>query len=365
MKHISSKAMVGRDYFLFLGIIFLLITNSVSAQGDKGETISNFISRYIPLAGWILGISFFIYLLSLWDKYSKDEEGKGFIAPEYEVPDNLTPIEVSAIVYEKVTYNSIFAELVYLATKEYIQIRQVDVPLEMFPKKIAYLAGGGLIGKDFSITLCKDPSTLQNLFDQKLLERIFDYGITENGVKVLYLSRVSNSFYFDAENIGIMAAEGLQEKGYYKYLGKLRKNTILGIIPSHLIFPCSTYVAYVVLYIIIIDESFRVFYFLLGIIIAIIFFAYISPAKTQKGVYAKESLLGLKKYLNIFEEDRIYFNNAPDKRPDRFEELLPFAMVLGVDTAWVREFEGIYENPSAPSKVDLITLSKFLLTQVN
>jgi uncharacterized membrane protein len=65
-------------------------------------------------------------------------------------------------------------------------------------------------------------------------------------------------------------------------------------------------------------------------------------AKSVKGVTAKEYLLGLKEYLQIAEKDRINFHNAPEKKPEIFEQLLPYAMVFGVVEIWAKEFEDIY-----------------------
>ncbi len=76
-------------------------------------------------------------------------------------------------------------------------------------------------------------------------------------------------------------------------------------------------------------------------------FSFVMPAYTQKGAEMKEYILGLKKYMTVAEKDRIEFHNAPDKNPEIFETLLPFAMVLGVEKLWAKQFEGIYrQNPS-------------------
>ncbi|KKT22394.1 MAG: hypothetical protein UW07_C0037G0011, partial [Candidatus Nomurabacteria bacterium GW2011_GWF2_43_8] len=54
---------------------------------------------------------------------------------------------------------------------------------------------------------------------------------------------------------------------------------------------------------------------------------------------------GLKDYLQIAEKDRLLFHNAPEKKPEVFEKLLPYAMALGVADIWAKEFEGIYMAP--------------------
>ena len=82
------------------------------------------------------------------------------------------------------------------------------------------------------------------------------------------------------------------------------------------------------------------------IVSAILFavFAFIMPAYTEKGAITKEKILGLKMYMTVAEEARIKFHNAPEKNPERFEKLLPYAMVMKVEKEWAKQFEGIYNT---------------------
>jgi uncharacterized membrane protein len=82
-----------------------------------------------------------------------------------------------------------------------------------------------------------------------------------------------------------------------------------------------------------------------GLIIA--GFGFLMPNRTIKGVETRALILGLKEYLNTAEKDRLEFHNAPEKKPEVFEKLLPFAIALKVDKAWAKQFENIYKtNPS-------------------
>lgn len=58
---------------------------------------------------------------------------------------------------------------------------------------------------------------------------------------------------------------------------------------------------------------------------------------------AKEWALvdGFKLYLSVVEKDRLKFTDAPDKTPERFNALLPYAIALGVEKEWAKQFEGI------------------------
>lgn len=73
----------------------------------------------------------------------------------------------------------------------------------------------------------------------------------------------------------------------------------------------------------------------------------------QKGTLtdlgAKEWALvdGFKLYLNVVEKDRLAFTDAPEKTPERFNRLLPYAIALGVEQQWAKQFEGIDVTKSA------------------
>jgi len=318
---------------------------------------NNFLSiKIITILGLVIFGIIFLKMYYVWDKHSKDQEGKGFISLEYEIPDNLSPMEVSAIVYQEVTQKSISAELMYLANKGFISIKQLDIPIEYSPKKFS----SPTMGKDYEITLLKDILLLHNKFQRKLLDRLFDYGLMEGGRVTVHISRLVHLFYLDAEKAGILAAEGLLIKGYYAYLGKMRNRTLFGIFPSITIMPLFVYVLYLIIFFAVIDKSYYFLYFCIGITITGTVFFWLSPAKTRKGALAKEALIGLKEYMKIVEKHRIEYHNAPKKRPKNYEELLPFAMVLGVEHAWAREFEHIYTAP--PSKVDYVAFSQMIST---
>jgi uncharacterized membrane protein YgcG len=78
----------------------------------------------------------------------------------------------------------------------------------------------------------------------------------------------------------------------------------------------------------------------------VLLFGLVMPKVTTLGAIAREKIKGLKMYMEVAEKDRINFHNAPEKKPEVFEMLLPFAMVLGVEKAWAQQFEGIYtQNP--------------------
>lgn len=323
------------------------------------DAVSNFFDIYWNyFIAILLPILTFIFSLLHWIKKGKDAKGTGVIIPQYDVPDGLTPMEVGGIINEKIKEKNISAEIIYLATKGYLKIHQLE-------KKFI-----GLIKlTDYELIKLKDSSDLQNNFDQKLLNALFKIEsrrkksnfknlffkskspiITQTStsqVQSIKLSNLKNTFYKKTSLIIELVSKSLLEKGYYKNLGRIIKdNNILMFLPLAVVIFLQF--LYEIFFNTLLSFKERFIPLIVGIFVSFIIyiiFYYFSPAKTKKGVVAKEYILGLKDYLRIAEKDRLKFHNAPEKKPEIFEKLLPYAMVLGVANIWAKEFEEIYTTP--------------------
>lgn len=62
---------------------------------------------------------------------------------------------------------------------------------------------------------------------------------------------------------------------------------------------------------------------------------------TDAGAKEWAKVDGFRLYLNTVEKDRLKFSDAPDKTPERFSAMLPYAIALGVEKQWAKQFEGI------------------------
>ncbi|TAL14148.1 DUF2207 domain-containing protein [Patescibacteria group bacterium] len=62
---------------------------------------------------------------------------------------------------------------------------------------------------------------------------------------------------------------------------------------------------------------------------------------TDEGAKQWAQVDGFKLYLSVVEKDRLEFSDAPDKTPERFNALLPYAIALGVEKQWAKKFDGI------------------------
>lgn len=62
---------------------------------------------------------------------------------------------------------------------------------------------------------------------------------------------------------------------------------------------------------------------------------------TEEGAKEWAHVDGFRLYLSVVEKDRLKFSDAPEKTPERFSKLLPYAIALGVEKQWAKQFEGI------------------------
>lgn len=284
----------------------------------------------IILLAYMVGRFWFI-----WSKEGKDPKGRGVIVAEYDVPDNLTPLEVSAIVHQRMRVGDISSEIIFLAVNGYLKIKHE-------PKKVL----GIQFESGFSL-IRTDKKFVGSYHDEMLLRRIF--GGENNFGKEIHLKDLENNFYKSLDDIKEEVAKAVFEKGYYtKNNSEILKSRFFKNIGF------SSVVAIFSLFFFIYLIALGLLHFSVAIIVAQFIWIplvilgvayYIMPKKTEKGVEAKEKIDGLEKYLRIAEKNRLEFHNAPEKKPEIFEKLLPFAMVLGVAEIWAKEFADIYKTP--------------------
>ncbi len=276
----------------------------------------------------------FIFMFINWYKKGRDEKGTGVIVPQYDVFENLTPLEVGGIMNGRIDNQDISAEIIYLATKGYLKIKQIDETCDNFLCLISK--------KDYEFTLLKEMGLLTNSFDKKIMRAIFDENGKVGGVSKL--SELNNKFYKSITSISNAVSETLLKKEYYTNFPKSKNNKdnliftifILGIS----IFASQFYISDNNL-----DLLKKILIFTTSILLSVLIryiFNRLMTAKSHKGARAHEYFLGLKEYLQIAEKDRLNFHNDPGKKPETFEVLLPYAMVFNVEELWAKEFKDIY-----------------------
>lgn len=199
------------------------------------------------------------------------------IVPEYDPPAAMTPAEVGYLQDDVSDMREITATFIHLAVRGYISITQTS------QKSLLKKA-------DYTLQKRKDFSDAED-FEQTLLQEVFSKGDT------IALSDLDASGMASAvTQVRTKLSAKLAEKGFYNQ----SKNEP-------------------------------------GLLQKVLDGGTISDAGAAQ--WAKVE--GFKLYLNTAEKDRLNFTDAPERTPERFSALLPYAVALGVEKEWAKQFEGI------------------------
>lgn len=232
------------------------------------------------------------------------------IIPEYD-PGDADPLEAAGILRGMIGGKELSAEIISLAVRGYLTIQNVDDEYVFTPTD-------------------KDRADI-SLYDLKLLEGISHKSESD----LLY------AFAPLAGEITQLAAQSLHIRNYTEAAPRsIGKNPVIiflafffSVNPGIFIW---IFVGYELGFI------FSVSCLLIGILSLSVG---PRPARlTQKGLEAERKLLGLRQYIEVGEKDRIAFHSAPEKRPELFETLLPYAMVFGFEKEWAKQFADIYTH---------------------
>ena len=83
-------------------------------------------------------------------------------------------------------------------------------------------------------------------------------------------------------------------------------------------------------------------------ILTTVFFTTIMKRPTIRGRELLDDMLGFKDFLEIAEKDELNLRNPPQKTPELFEEMLPFALALGVEQQWSERFAEVLAEIKGP-----------------
>ncbi len=293
-----------------------------------------------------------IGMILVWFRVGRDPR-KGTIAPAFEPPHGMHPGEAGVLIDDRADLRDVSAMLIGLAVKRHLTIEAVD-EAEGLTDRVKEFFGREATEYRF----VRRPGSTEDLseVERLLLGALFD----EDHPDTRTLSSLENQFYKHLPTLKSKLYGGLIERGYYPhnpertrrfytsigFMG-LAAGGAIGVVAS------SVYLGIAVA--------------LCGLIV--LAFSPIMPRKTKRGVRALEELLGLSEYIRRAEVDRIEYHDAPEKNPQLFEKLLPYAIALNLTSIWTKQFEGLLDEPPdwyvghAPVfRAHLFTLSMLHLT---
>ncbi len=268
------------------------------------------------------------FMLRRWYRYGRDPKGRGVIIPEYVPPKGLSVIDSQVLLKEGFDPKAISAQILDLAVRRYLKIYEVK------HKKLL---------KDstsYKVELVKTDKGLNN-DERELLELLFRSGYTAGNT--VDIDTLKNKLYTGAGKLGSAASKRLVANGYFaKEPSKAKAPYLIGGI-------------------VLATLGFIGIPFTLGLLAAggiLLLGSRAMPARTAKGVEARDHLLGLRDYMQLAEADRIRALQSPQGRLTEkvdgndktqlvklYERLLPYAMLFGIEKDWAKQFADLYEQP--------------------
>jgi len=252
------------------------------------------------------------------------------IVAQYEAPDTLRPAELGLLTDDRSGMPEITATLIDLAVRGHLRIEQTH------KKDLLHAAA-------YTFHRLQATDTLEP-YEQKLI-----YALFSSGADAVELKNVDRTSMASAvTEIHQQVGDRMKNRGwYFKRPSAWRWGLpmmLLGIAAFGSFLPIGFYtssgtwsglVAALAISLVSIGASVAAIYLLR------------SPnGMTPAGADEWAKVRGFKEYLSVAEKDRLNFSDAPDKTPERFNKLLPFAVALGVEKAWAKQFEGIDIAPA-------------------
>lgn len=326
------------------GVITARTTNSL-AIGQTLTYRTTFAKGYFAASTWqdtardllrpaLAGLLPFVALAGggyvYWRRNGRDPKGRSTIIPQYDAPDGLKPLQSGAVMHFSLENKYITATIIDLAIRKYVKIIE--------SKEIKVLQKDTL---GYSLELTNADWSALNEHEQAILKAIFAEATLG---AINQLSDMSHELYKVAADLQKSVRAELIATDYFA------KHRLSGVTIKKFWYTAVFLSVWVVAFFI--HNVAAAIGTGLGVLIGGFFLIFID-ARTAKGVAAKEHLEGLKLYLNVAEKDRIAAlqspgaslaanANEPVKTVELFEKLLPYAIVLGVEAQWGKQFEQLY-----------------------
>lgn len=245
-----------------------------------------------------------------WNKYGRDPLSKKTIVPEFEIPENLTPIEMGGILKTgALENNSIAATIIRLGVLGYLKIDKVDTKVLFMPTS------------DFNL-LRSDKAAGSDLYEAEkyILDKIF------KNKKEVALKDIKLSFGTELPKISKILLDNLNSRQIIDKVAA--KYQIIFFIVAAIMFGFS----FIFIYSPIITFS--------VIICSVIFlvFAFIMDRLTLLGAELKLRIKGFKLYMDTAEKYRSQFQ----EQEGMLDKLLPYAILFGITTKWLKKMKDIY-----------------------
>lgn len=251
------------------------------------------------------------------------------VIAQYEPPDGLRPAELGLLNDNRSGMPEVTATLIDLAVCGHLRIEQTQ-------KK------GLLSGAEYNFTRLANADPVEP-FEQTLLDAVFA-GQTKAMLEDLDRTKTAAAVKSMTSEVG----ERLKGRGWY-----IKPPTAARwVIPIMLIIVAGFILNFSVVGILLSASTAGILTTVvicavsLGLSLIAIKLLRRQDGMTPSGADEYAKVKGFREYLDVAEKARLDFSDAPNKTPERFNKLLPFAVALGVEKAWAKQFEGIDVAPA-------------------
>lgn len=253
-----------------------------------------------------------------WRRHGRDPQGAAALPVRYEPPPGFTPAEVGTVVDESADSLDLTATILDLAVRGLMRIEEVE--------------GAGfsfLSSRDYRLhrTGASDAGLKEH-------ERLLLAGLFQGGSPVL-VSDLKDRFYEKVPGIlqalyrevsgrgGCFAVAPDQIRNRYRIAGAAVAglSVVAGWTEQSIPAIVSPLVA-------------------AGIVVG---FSGAMPRRTEKGRRTCDDILGFREFVRRVDGDRL--ERSGGRTAERFEKILPYAVVLGVADRWATVFSDIYTAP--------------------
>ncbi len=301
-------------------------------EPTKFESIISLIFDNIII---FLPILVFIIMFFVWKKYGKEPKGYSTIIAQYEPPKGMKPTLVGSLVDGSVDFRDIISGLIYLAEQGFIKIKKIE-------------NGVDLNNLDYELEIFKEDTLNLEKTEKDIL------GLFFNNIKlgqVVKISDLKNDLNFSNKIESTISGiyKDMKDRGFYEKTPHVFKT-------PYLIAPFIFFMIFTLI------ESKNILSVISTTLsVAIIYvFSFFMGKRTKLGSETRDYILGFKDFLIVTEKDRLDFHNAPERKPEQFMSFLPYAIALGVEDKWAKQFEGI--NIEQPQWYSSHTTSAFIVS---
>ena len=323
---------------------------------DRPSAVWGFLTNnFLWILSVIMLVLYPLYFYNTWKKVGIDPP-KGAIFPQFKPPNNISPAAMKFVENSYYDPKSFSIAIMNLAVKKYISIEQLS--------KIKYKLTN--LNKSGNADLSSGEARIHDYIfrNKKSITIGKDYNSTIKTANGLLESRIvgehKNACYKDNIKVWIIGVVIslvmvlINWSHFYNFSSYAVPYLILSFVA--IIFSAVSLVMFkknyqkvvviliflTVILLALISQTEKVYSAYIALILIMVavnaLFYHLIKAPTVFGRKLLDNIEGFKMYLETAEKDRLELMHSPEMTPELFEKYLPYALALGVENSWSKQF---------------------------